>query len=329
MGVVSLIILGAGLSGLLAARRLWKYKPSIYEKQDALPNNHSALLRFRSHEVGEAIGIPFKKVRVFKGILQDDYRTITSVPNLRDINAYSLKSTGYALERSIINTETSTRFIAPHDLIGRLAHSSTIQYSSDAQGLTPEANPETVGAIVISTIPMPELMKILNYKNISYESFKTRSIWTINCYLYNVDVYQTLYVPYGPYHPYRVSITGNRMTLEFASEPDGHAEGWIEAYINLLFPMVAMSVEAALSGSGVAFDSIVMKQQHYGKIVPINNFERQRFILWATDNFNIYSLGRYATWRQILLDDVLKDIGVIDKFIEQRGDSYNRARHWS
>lgn len=39
--------------------------------------------------------------------------------------------------------------------------------------------------------------------------------------------------------------------------------------------------------------------------------------------YGIYSLGRFATWRQILMDDVVKDVKVIEQLIEQR-DNYSR-----
>ena len=59
-----MIIIGAGQAGLLAARSLALHNPTIIEQQDELPNNHSALLRFRSSIVGDSVGIPFQKVRV-------------------------------------------------------------------------------------------------------------------------------------------------------------------------------------------------------------------------------------------------------------------------
>ncbi len=40
-------------------------------------------------------------------------------------------------------------------------------------------------------------------------------------------------------------------------------------------------------------------------------------MMWATDNFNIYSLGRFATWRPgLLLDDLVNDIRVIQKIAD-------------
>jgi hypothetical protein len=69
---------------------------------------------------------------------------------------------------------------------------------------------------------------------------------------------------------------------------------------------------------GISIDrlsNITKVEQKYFKILPIDNDERKRFIAWATDNFNIYSLGRYATWRpSLLLDDLVQDIRLIEKW---------------
>jgi len=312
-----MIIFGAGLAGLLSARRLWSYHPIIFEKQKVIPNNHSALLRFRTNDVGEAISLLFKKVNVYKGVLCDDGKTITNTPTIRDFNSYSIKSTGYALERSIINTNHTIRYIAPDNFIEQLVDRSTIECERDCDIFLRARNQETIGrgVPIISTIPMPELMRILEYP--LPPRFVTRPIWTVNCLLRNVVVYQTLYVPYGDDEPYRVSITGKRLTIELAFEPpEGSTLDFIDQYLDILF-----------GSNDIQVLDITTRKQPYGKIVPIDEHERKKFILWATDKFNIYSLGRYATWRQILLDDVLKDISVIQRFIEQRTD-YQRAIHY-
>ena len=53
-------------------------------------------------------------------------------------------------------------------------------------------------------------------------------------------------------------------------------------------------------------------------MTEIDNKIRGEFILDLTLTHNIYSLGRYATWRpKVMLDDVLDDIFVIRKLIQQ------------
>jgi hypothetical protein len=45
--------------------------------------------------------------------------------------------------------------------------------------------------------------------------------------------------------------------------------------------------------------------------------------MWATDEFNIYSLGRFAIWKpHVLLDDVFHDMRKIQSMIRD-GHNYN------
>ena len=70
-------IYGAGLAGLLAGHMLRSLNPKIVESQDSLPNNHGALLRFRTDKVARACATPFKKVKVQKAIKYDGKLTTT------------------------------------------------------------------------------------------------------------------------------------------------------------------------------------------------------------------------------------------------------------
>jgi hypothetical protein len=47
-------IIGAGMAGLIAGHMLRRHSPEIHEAASSLPNNHSALLRFRSDAVAKA-----------------------------------------------------------------------------------------------------------------------------------------------------------------------------------------------------------------------------------------------------------------------------------
>ena len=69
-------------------------------------------------------------------------------------------------------------------------------------------------------------------------------------------------------------------------------------------------------------DDLKSSTQKFGKILPIDENLRKEFVLKLTKDYNIYSLGRFATWRQVLLDDLVKDIDVIEKFVSGN-HSYN------
>jgi hypothetical protein len=61
---------------------------------------------------------------------------------------------------------------------------------------------------------------------------------------------------------------------------------------------------------------IKVQKSEYAKILPMDEDERREFIYNATVTRNIYSLGRFATWRpHLLLDDLVKDIRTIEGFL--------------
>jgi hypothetical protein len=70
-------------------------------------------------------------------------------------------------------------------------------------------------------------------------------------------------------------------------------------------------------------DFLKVKKQQYGKLLPIDDSVRKNFILYLTDKYGIYSLGRFSTWRQLLLDDIALDCKQIERMIDYR-DSYKR-----
>ena len=119
-------IFGAGLAGLLAGNMFRRFKPTLHEAQSKLPNNHGALLRFRTDKVGTACAIPFKKVKVQKAIKYDG--KIITEPNLFLSNLYSQKVTGSILSRSINNLDSVDRYISPWELINIMAKNCNIKY---------------------------------------------------------------------------------------------------------------------------------------------------------------------------------------------------------
>lgn len=307
-------IIGAGLAGLIAGAMLRNNLLSICEAQSELPNNHSAVLRFRTPLVGEMLGIPFKRVKALKA----------SHPwqnPIADALAYSAKTNGSHTLRSILSADgqSADRWIAPVDLISRTAALLQREVSFNVtadEGIINLAQE----APVISTIPMPALMNILGWERSS--EFRRREGVNIVGTVPGADAYCSLYVP-DPLLPFsRISLTGDQLIVEcgedFQKEMDAapavdRPHMAIQALLKALHLM-------GLDGIEMSYE---VKKQRYAKILPIDEDERRAFIMWASTHHNVWSLGRFATWRPgLLLDDVVNDVRVIQRLIAKGGEAY-------
>lgn len=278
-------IAGAGLAGLITAH-VFQRLP-IIEAAPQPTESHKALLRFRSTAVADLTGIEFKAVKVRKAI-HDGEKEIA--PSMAAANAYAAKCTGRIIDRSIWSLEPVTRYVAPETLYEQLIDSvgSRIHWNTSAQF--------TSGAPLISTAPLPIVCKALGID--TGEEFERAPITVARFRVPKCDVYQTVYFPFSNTSMYRASITGDLMIVEFVGEPIGD---W--------YPMIARAF-------GVDdLDPLGEVSQKYGKIAPIDEKIRRALIPKLTTDFNIYSIGRFATWRNILLDDVVRDAAVVKKLL--------------
>jgi len=253
-----IVIVGAGIAGLLAANLLRSRRSVIVvERAPALPNNHSAVLRFRSPTVGDALGIPFRKVRVVKA-------TALWRNPAADAIAYAHKVSGtYRTDRSIpIQPEQVDRWIAPPDLIERMAAMIQIEY-----GL-PWNFADRANGKVISTIPMPDLWDAIGAAAppTARPDFPVRSGTNIRFCVRNADAFATVYVPDPEIPFYRVSITGDEVIAE-CGEDVGAVDGICEDALNLLGMPFADTV-----------GSPTITEQAYQKILPIDEGVRRQFI---------------------------------------------------
>jgi hypothetical protein len=281
-------IIGAGMSGLLAANMLRRHDIFVFEKQSKLPNNHYAVLRFRTSNVGDVLGIQFKKVNMIKTHVE--WSNIVA-----DSLSYSKKCTGiYKSDRSIIEgTITSERYVAPPDLIEQMSKNINIKY-----GINYNFKDNNVPCI--STIPMQILMNLLDYQHSI--SFNSKSGVILTGIIKNCDSYVSVLFP-GHEAYSRATITGNQLIVEF---PDNI----VDFSDNIKYIAYSLGIEEQ--------DIMEMntKRQDYFKITEINETERKKFQRWATVNHNIYSLGRYSTWRpKLLLDDLVEDVRKIEGWI--------------
>ena len=287
-----MLIIGAGMSGLLAGQYFRSLNPTIIERQDSLPNNHSALLRFRSDSVSNLTGINFQEVTVQKAIY---YKRHFCSPSILMNNLYSRKVTGEIHPRSISNLDTCNRYIAPTDFIQKVSNGLNARYGEDAKAYlaTSDAGP------IISTMPVFALAKMLDYDlNIELEH---KSIWTTTITVPDCDVYQTIYFPDEDFPYYRISITGDTIIAESIKCPS--LESGLDESIMECFGIDVEGLE------------VWMKKQKYGKLIEHSGKEVKDFIIHATNEHNIYSLGRWGTHRQILMDDVVHDLKVIGHLI--------------
>lgn len=296
----SVSIIGAGMAGLLAANIIKRYEPVIFERQPEIPNNHSAVLRFRSSIVSDVTGIPFHAVNMIKASLP--WRNA-----IADALAYSYKNGGVMRsDRSIIaGYESVTRYIAPDDFIAQLANrvdQCHFNFSVDAPSLDKP---------IISTIPMPNLMDMLQYPLRDKFNFRHTQGSNITAKVQDCNAYVSLLVPDPGYAFSRISLTGNHLIVE--------GKDLIVDDLHLAAQLLGISASK--------ISDVDLHDQHYAKIEPIEDDDaRREFIFWASSEHNIFSLGRYACWKpKLLLDDLVQDIRLIEKWMMKR-DRYAMKR---
>lgn len=290
------VIVGAGLAGLLAAHA-WP-NAIILETMPEPKVSHRALLRFRTDAAARLTGIDFRAVTVRKGIWSEG--TFTQ-PNIRVANLYSQKVIGVCNERSIWDIAPAQRFIAPDSLYEQLVNAvyKRIEWGT-------EFTPTPV--LTVSTAPLPVILKMHGIE--SSASFARSPITVRRWKLQRADVFQTIYFPDADTPLYRASITGDTLIAELTTDS--------EDVMPLLERAFGVCMQEATPLGTV--------EQKYGKITDIDPIERKRLLFELTHNHNVYSLGRFATWRNILLDDVVDDIAVIKRLL--RSTNYDLRHHY-
>lgn len=320
-----MIVAGAGLAGLIAANMLRNEVSSIFETQSSIPNNHTALLRFKTSVVGDAVNIPLRKVRVMKAV--DSWRNPVA-----DALSYSIKCTGTVNLRSSTTAagEIEDRYIAPNDFMPRLMIGAGMtKFCFDTSAFSVRKGDEPI----ISTIPMPSLMEILGYEfeKTKFEFVKGYTVTYDIPKQHRVNVCATVYLPDPEVSPYRASITDSRLIIEVA---DGDSTISYEECrsvssqaLRVILPALkALGIHGHISAQEV-IDGSEINRMKYAKILPIDDEQRKRFIMWASTEHGVYSLGRFATWRpKLLLDDIVNDVRVISRMASGDLSSVYAAR---
>jgi hypothetical protein len=301
-------ILGAGLAGCLAGISF--DKAMILEASPNFVTNHRAILRMRNESVSHLTGIAFQKVLVRKFVYDDSFKKFASPI---DIVAYSRKVSGKISSRSITDLNDDVRYIPPADfhsqLIDRL--SGRITYGQKITRITPQAIFTESGMYeccdsTISTMPLDVMLNATMKYMVDGFNHSYRKIYVSELTIPDCDIHLTVYYPHLS-GIYRASIIGDRLNIESVMpiEPD-----------DLRYVQSTLGISNAKT-------NIHNHEQKYGKLTPIDDRTRKDVLFKLTNEFGIYSLGRFACWRNILLDDVVKDISQIKKMMNTH--PYERA----
>lgn len=283
-------IIGGGLAGMIAANF---FKNSVVYESGPRRETHKALLRFRTPAVSEMIGIPFERVSVHKGIFLDGGFVS---PNIMIANMYSMKVAQTVVSRSIWNIEKCDRFVAPEDLVSQMQEdlSGRMNYDSTIFSLSDE---RIECGLIVSTAPISVNCRLAG---IAPPRLNHGKIHTIRFRVNGANVHQTVYYPGRETPAYRASIVKDMMIVEIT---DRHYAS---------FELVNWDYIASSFGlSPTDMELIEESSQAYGKISPMDERERRSTIHRLTLEHGVYSLGRFATWRQVLLDDLVQDMSSI------------------
>lgn len=290
------------MAGLLCAY----INPSamVLEATATTPDKHKAILRFRTPTIPKLIGVPAKRVVVHKAVWFDGKEQPLTIAAAHQ---YSEKVTGSTSSRSINRLMPSERHIPTQKIVATLASQITgIRHNSTVASINSERivlNDDTVihrvGVPVVSTLPMPVLAMITGMAcpNTFFEPIYANHFVVPNC-----DAYCTIYFPGASTPIYRASIHKNTVIIESNRPPT---------------PIHLEEVFAALGiGHKSMEGTVIDHRQPYGKLLTTNQSHRKNFILQQTLENNIYSLGRFATWRPgVMLDDVVEDVSHIRDMI--------------
>lgn len=321
-------ILGAGLSGCLAGIVIPESTIlEAKEESEFLKSpEHKAVLRFRTANISQITGIKFQEVQVRKSIWYEnrEYR----LPDIRFTNMYSRKVADGYFDRSIVNLETVRRWIAPEDFHvqmlkkcnGRVRFGYKIAELDKDYILVHRAGADHESPMkrqgpIISTVAMPIMAKILHLESpINFQAGK--KVYVIRYRVKNANLNLSMYYPSPQTPVYRASVMKDVLSIEMVEElrpKDGGVVHYEEEVLNSL----------GIDSSDITY---LDEGSQLGKIsYNVDERLRKNWVYRLTAEHWIYSLGRFAIWKNILQDDVYEDVQKIRGYIES-GTHYDFYR---
>jgi len=148
---------------------------------------------------------------------------------------------------------------------------------------------------IISTLPLPVLLSLVS-ESVQFpdDVFKSSVIYTYRAKFPAgfCDVYQTLYYPDTNHPVYRATIDRDEVIVEATKKCTEIILGKVVEDFGIKPPTELDFTERA---------------QKHGKIKPLEEETRRVLLNALTTKYNIYSIGRFALWKNVRADDMYKD----------------------
>ena len=315
--IMRIAIIGAGISGLIAEGAFSKIPGStitIFDpKHDSDPlSEHKAVMRLRDTRIIDYVYCKIDKVKVYKAVYHSG--KLYDKPNLLLNNMYSLKVYDSLSERSLSTLGVVDRYTIS-DITRQgmgIRNVSVVHDIYDKQIHFDKAGSQQYD-ICISTIPM---FSILNLVGKSSDDYGVKFSWTpiyvtkINLSIKS-DVHQTVYfTDQSEEVPYRITVEGSKIIAEATSKLDHDSV-----------------YDCLRSAFGIGYfeadeDTVTTSTQNMGKLEPIPDDIRRKIMMDLTDEFSVYSFGRFATWRPLRIDQTLDDIEKIKMLVRIKHGKY-------
>jgi hypothetical protein len=315
------IIIGAGISGAIAAGAISSFSPVVYEakEEQASLADHAAVMRVRDPNVSMLLGCSAEAIQVHKSVFYSGWMT-TSNPEIN--NLYSLKTTSSLRDASIQDLGFKERYLlgSRDQLKPKALTKYRMKLVSISKGLATFIDGEDFDETIvpydfcISTIPLPLMLRLTN-PLLEEHTFEARSesifVFTRETKLPS-SVHQTVYFPAKEMSSYRATLEGQKLIVEAIRAPEKKEMDFICSLFGLQ--------EEHFTGCWVGIE------QKHGKILPCNEDERKRILWKLTEEFGIFSFGRFAIWRPIRTDHLVGDIQWIQKAITSRSLGYQVSK---
>mgnify|MGYP001564782586 CR=1 FL=1 len=305
------IILGAGLSGSIMYAVL-NGKALVLEKNPYQHQGHQAVLHFRNPLLGQLLDLPLQSIQVVKAIYYKGQHYTES--NLFFNNMYSLKITSVLTDRSIGTLESGERWFMKdnvtinHIIAPDVNHYQCCMVALNNYGIMCQQGGKDITYpydVLISTLPLPFLLQKLNMQ-IDWD-FTAVPIFIARLTLPEEfsTVCQTLYYPDLDYSVYRATIDHQKVIMETLSKDN------LDSQLQGMFTSFGLPL-----GLLMKIPNPIITEQAFGKIKPLPNDMCKAVLYELTTKYNIYSLGRFALWKNLRAEDIYQDALKIKKMIQ-------------